>query len=142
MRNRSGDLAGRCSWPLALCFLRPLDQRDGRLRTVDKQRTREDEQQQGGDDDGKEQTIHRSQAMAACFVPRRASEATRADQESVPGERSAPLTKLRPVTRWRRSFFHLAICMTHRRRGPYWVAAFLITMLMWIALVWLFIGWR
>jgi hypothetical protein len=31
--------------------------------------------------------------------------------------------------------------MTHRRCGPYWVAAFLITMLM-IALVWLFMGWR
>jgi hypothetical protein len=43
--------------------------------------------------------------MAACFVPRRASEATRADQESVPGERSAPLTKLWPTAGWRRSFF-------------------------------------
>jgi hypothetical protein len=77
MRNcRSGpdlpDLAGRCSWPPALRFIRPLDQRDGRLRTVDEQRTREDEQHQGGDDDGKEQAIHQSQAMAACFVPRRA----------------------------------------------------------------------
>ena len=64
------DLAGRCSWSPALCFLQPLDQHDGRLRTVDEQRTREDEQNQGGDDDGKEQAIHQSQAMAACFVPR------------------------------------------------------------------------
>jgi hypothetical protein len=29
--------------------------------------------------------------------------------------------------------FHLAICMTHHRRGPYWVVAIVITMLMWIA---------
>jgi hypothetical protein len=34
------------------------------LRTVDEQRTREDEQNEGGDDDGKEQAIHQSQAMA------------------------------------------------------------------------------
>jgi hypothetical protein len=77
MRNcRSGtdlpDLAGRCSWPPALRFIRPLDQRDGGLRTVDEHRTREDEQHQGGDDDGKEQAIHQSQARAACLVPRRA----------------------------------------------------------------------
>jgi hypothetical protein len=66
------DLAGRCSWPPALRFTGRLDERDGRLRTVDEQRTREDEQHQGGDDDGKEQAIHRSQAMAAGLVPRRA----------------------------------------------------------------------
>ena len=48
------DFAGRCSWPPALRFIRPLDQRDGRLRTVDEQRTREHEHHQGGDDDGKE----------------------------------------------------------------------------------------
>src|SRR5258707_15318691 len=76
MRNcRSGpdlaDLVGRCSWPLALRLVRPLDQRDGRLRTVDEQRTREGEHHQGGDDDGKEQAIHRSQAMASRIVPRR-----------------------------------------------------------------------
>jgi hypothetical protein len=31
--------------------------------------------------------------------------------------------------------------MSYRRRGPYWVVAVMITMLMWIVLLWLFMSW-
>jgi hypothetical protein len=31
--------------------------------------------------------------------------------------------------------------MSYRRRGPYWVVAVRITMLMWIDLLWLFMSW-